>query len=112
MPVKKRLSKIRALRITPAAVDAFRVGVRTRTRSLACLRDQTCASKSKGRHCPTCEEHYAAHRELHSALGLSPHKASPIDVDDGPAPNDGTAYAESWVQAQELRAELAGARPR
>jgi len=75
MPVKRRVSKIAAYRITPEAVAAFRRG---------------------------------EWMELHRLLGLRPWQVSPLDAYDPepPAHSHGTAWADFWPLARELRAEL------
>jgi len=46
---------------------------------------------------------------LHDLLGLAPWHPSPLEVDDGPAPDGLHAYAEFWPLAQRLRRELIAA---
>ena len=43
-------------------------------------------------------------RGLHAALGLRPWEASPLD-ENNPYPA-GSAFAKSWQQSRDLRAEL------
>jgi hypothetical protein len=45
-------------------------------------------------------------RALDAALGLKPWEASPLRVDQGPAPDGPTAFAASWPQAQQLQREI------
>jgi hypothetical protein len=46
---------------------------------------------------------------LHRALGLKPWETSPLWVEPGPAPSNGTSYALTYAKAQELREELEAA---
>ena len=110
MPVKRRLSKTRAHKITPEAVALFvRVSALHDTH-LACLRDEACKSPDKFRaRCADCEEYSDKSLELHRLLGLKPWDGHVEDPEhDGPCPDymRDLLSAKSWDNLVQLRKEL------
>jgi hypothetical protein len=102
VPVKLRRLKIRNMKISDEAIEAFRTCETIVDAGL----DDTFEDQGGRR-----EEYLEAHLSLHRALGLKPWSASPADVPDrGECTYDGSAsWSASWAAAQELRRELLAA---
>jgi hypothetical protein len=101
MPIKRRLAKARAHRITPRVLELW----------VLCTAIQESGADELwedegGRH----REYLDAQLELDSLLGLGPWAVSPLEVHDGPSPwPDGSMGAMTWAGAQELRREILAA---
>ncbi len=109
MPVKRRLDKRNAHRLTPAAVDAFREAIATRATFEACHRREACAAETAHDRCADCLRHIFALSALQRVLGLLPCQPTPLDTEaDAPpdwcGPHD--AWADSWALVRGLRVEL------
>ncbi len=108
MPVKRRGSKLRDWRITPEAVAAFEVAMRTLATFSACRRETTCPmGMDCGDNCQTCLDHLDARTRLNLALRVRPWQESPIDATGERFPEYyGEERREFWAKAMEQRREL------
>lgn len=109
MPVKKRLAKVRAQRITPEAVASYSSAMRTLDVHIKHMRGAPCGGDGRS-HCPRCVEHNEAVVNLHEALALHPWNESPVYADPDDDPPDWMAAFPDRVadfrSAQELRRQL------
>ncbi len=111
MPTKRtRISRPLKAKITPAAVESFRIGMATRATYFACIR-KTCDKPNPGEFCETCTTFKDADATLDRELGLGPWEPSPLDPYIlGPLPDymrgGDLVRAQSWEKVQELRRAL------
>jgi hypothetical protein len=108
MPTKRTRTTRTGERITRAAVDAYRTARQFEATYTSCVQsERDCPHATfRGNHCDDCKAFLDASRALHLELGLRPWEPGPIEIDGGPCPYGGTAYAAYWPKAQALRAEL------
>lgn len=100
MPTKRsRVSRHTRPRVSDAAIDYFRRAWPLQAGRIACIKSRQMCTHA------ACGEHRELARALDRELHLRPWERSPLDVDDGPMP-DNCRHPDDYRQAQELRAEL------
>lgn len=106
------INRYRRARLSPEAVEAFRIGLRTAAQYLACIHgERKCGRTGPGTACLPCSQYIEAHRTLFRTLSLPPWHISPLDCWlDEPMPgywaSSGLCSAATWPEAQRLRREL------
>lgn len=89
-------------KITPEAVEAYRIAEANAQKYLGCIRG-ACEVEDFAR-CAECLAYLDASRTLSRALGMKPWETSPVHVDQGEAPD--WHNPDNWRRAQQLRRAL------
>src|SRR5690242_6134429 len=94
MPVKRRVSKARAHRITPEALAAFEA-MRTAAARCTCEPIDWAGDYSKRSRCDACEDWWRAHNVLWRALALAPWEWPAVQDPEATCPYPAGSFAAS-----------------